>query len=60
MILRVATDRAQAISWGFALVSRTQSAVADGTRTRLPGVPALLFEYEYHFIEYEYEYEKRL
>ena len=40
-----------AISCGFALVSRTQSAAADGTRTRLPGVPAIRFEYEYHFIE---------
>ena len=47
----------RAISWVFALVSRTQSAVADGTRTRTrwPRVPAVRFEYEYHFIEYKYE-----
>ena len=48
----------RAISWGFALVSRTLSAAADGTRTRWPRVPAVRFEYEYHFIEYKYE--KRL
>ncbi len=44
----------------FALVSRTQSAAADGTRTRSrwPSVPAIIFEYENHFIEYEDEYEK--
>ncbi len=41
---------------GF-LRTRTQRSgtQCNGTRTRSPCAPPLLFEYEYHFIEYEYD-----
>jgi hypothetical protein len=49
------------ISWVVALISRTQSAAADGScsPTRCSSVPSLLFEKAYHFIECEQEYGKK-